>query len=352
MFSFRTTALEDQLDRSLNEGRVGCFCTPNCWNEAAGGYMHDLFRERGNLAALFTPRESELTPDTNHIEFSPADLIGLNAVVVEIQDVGVRYFNYSRDVFRLMAALAGMDAPPSLYIVDHINPAGRVVEGCMPDREMRDMPKIAHRHGLTLGELASLYHAELGAKFPLHVISASTTDSNRRVWAIPPASDIPGMFTYDLYSGGGLWNRTNITPGIGTTRPYEYIGAPFIKPGSCTDLPQERGATIRPCAFTPAFGPYAGRKCNGFQIMLEPGAEYHSLMHTLRLIHHFNDRYPGEFHLEPGFRDILADDFLFDYIVNKIPWGEAADHIKTEEQKWIRKAKKHLLYDNPPFRMK
>ncbi|MCD8313984.1 MAG: DUF1343 domain-containing protein [Bacteroidales bacterium] len=350
MFSFRTTSLEEQLDKTLQEGRVACFCTQNCWNELQGRYMYDLFRERGNLATVFTPRDTELTPQTNHIEFSRDDLAGLNAVVVEIQDVGARYFNYTRDVFRLMAVMKEMDSVPSLYIVDHVNPAGRVVEGCMPDREMQSLPKIPHRHGLTLGELANLYHTELGAKYPLHVISAATTGGGSQLWAIPPASDIPGMFTYDLYSGGGLWNSTNITPGIGTTRPYEYIGAPFVK--TQRPVPQVAGATTRPCSFTPAFGLYAGRKCYGYQIILEPGMEYHSLMHTLLLIHHFNDLYPGEFHTDAGFRDKLADDLLYDYIVNKVSWDEAAEHIKTEEQKWIRKAKKFLLYDDPPYRIK
>ncbi len=364
MFSFRTTPLEEQLDRSLNEGRVGCFCTPNCWNETEGRYMYEIFRERGNLAAVFMPKGPEMTPQTDHIECSAGDLEGLNAIVVEIQDVGTRYFNFTRDVFRLMSVMKGMEEPPSLYIVDHVNPAGRVVEGTMPDteavssvkssagQEAVSMPKVTHRHGLTLGELANLYRSEISAKYPLHVISAATTDSNRNLWTIPPSSDIPSVFTYDLYSGGGLWNNTNITPGIGTTRPYEFIGAPFIKPNLGGNIPQAAGATVRPCSFTPAFGLYAGKKCFGYQIMLQPGEEYHSLMHTLRLLHYFNDFYPGEFHLDDGFKDKLGDNVLFDYIVNKVSWEEAAEHIKTEEQKWIRKAKKYLLYDNAPYRIK
>ncbi len=352
MFSFRTTALEEQLDRGLNEGRVACFCTPNCWNEAEGRYMYDLFKSRGNLAAVFLPRGPEMTPQNDHIEFSAGDLEGLNAVVVEIQDVGTRYFNYCRDVFRLMEVMREMVEPPSLYVVDHVNPAGRVVEGTMPDREIPAMPRVAHRHGLTLGELVNLHRSEIGAKYPLHVISAATTDSNRRLWTIPPSSDIPSVFTYDLYSGGGLWINTNISPGIGTTRPYEFFGAPFIKPLTSGNIPQADGATVRPCSFTPAFGMYAGKKCFGYQIMLQPGEEYHSLMHTLRLIHYFNDFYPGDFHLDDGFEEKLADSLLFDYIVNKVSWEEAAEHIKTEEQKWIRKAKKYVLYDDSPYRIR
>ncbi len=165
MFSFRTTSLEEQLDKALHEGRVGCFCTQNCWDTERGRYMYDIFRERGNLATIFNPRDAELTPNTNHIEFSEADLRDLNAVVVEIQDVGARYFNYTKDVFRLMDVLKSMkEEAPSMYIVDHNNPAGRVVEGTMPSSILEPgVPKVAHRHGLTLGELANLYYHEIGA---------------------------------------------------------------------------------------------------------------------------------------------------------------------------------------------
>ena len=187
MFSFRTTALEDQLDKALLDGRVGCFCTQNCWDTAHGRYMYDLFTERGNLKAVFSPMGAELTPGTNHISFDAEALTELDAIVVEIQDAGARYFNYTKNVFHLMVILAAMENPPSLYIVDHINPAGRIVEGSMPSGTVEPhTPKIAHRHGLTLGELCDLWYNEIGATFALHVISALASDSTRQLlpWTI------------------------------------------------------------------------------------------------------------------------------------------------------------------------
>ena len=355
MFSFRTTSLEEQLDKALLEGGVGCFCTQNCWDTEKERYMYDIFRERGNLKIIFSPRDTELTPDTNHIEFESADLAGLSAIVVEIQDVGARYFNYTRDVFRLMDALKELkEDSPSLYIVDHINPAGRVVEGTMPLAEVEsNVPKVAHRHGLTLGELANLYYHEISAKFALHVISALATDSNKQLmpWTIAPASDIPGLFTCDMYSGGGLWNNTNITPGIGTARPYEYIGSPFVKTASTEPVPTVDGVLLRPCSFTPSCGRSAGKKCFGYQIMLEPGVEYHSLNHTLQLMRYFKERY-SEFRLEDGFEAKLSDPVMYGYINGEVSWDDVREHIKVEEQKWIRKAKKFALYDDLPYRMK
>ena len=355
MFSFRTTSLEEQLDKALLEGRVGCFCTQNCWDTQRGRYMYDIFRERGNLATIFNPRDTELTPLTNHIEFSREDLTGLNAVVVELQDVGSRYFNYTKDLFHLMDILKDMkEEAPSLYIVDHINPAGRVVEGTMPSTlHEANVPKVAHRHGLTLGELANLYHNEIGAKFALHVISALASEANKHLmpWTIAPASDIPGLFTCDLYSGGGLWNNTNISPAIGTSRPYEYIGAPFIKTAATENVPVADGVMLRPCSFTPSCGRYEGKKCFGYQIMLEPGAEYHSLMHTLQLMRYFKERYP-EFKLEDGFEAKLSDQVLLDFIYGNVSLEDMREHVKVEEQKWIRKAKKYTLYDDTPYRIK
>ena len=355
MFSFRTTSLEEQLDRALLEGKVGCFCTQNCWDTQRGRYMYDIFRERGNLEVIFIPRDTELTPLTNHIEFSKEEIEGLNAIVVEIQDVGARYFNYTKDVFRLMDLLKTMkDDAPSLYIVDHNNPAGRIVEGSMPSSvQEANVPKVAHRHGMTLGELANLYYHEIAAKFPLHIISALATGSNHQLmpWMIAPASDIPGFFTCDMYSGGGLWNNTNITPGIGTARPYEYFGAPYVKTAAGADVPVVEGIMLRPCSFTPSCGRYQGQKCYGYQLMREPGEEYHSLMHTLQLIRYFKDTYK-EFAFEEGFEAKLSDPVLWDYVNGNVSWEEAKEHIKVEEQKWIRKAKKFLLYDDQPVRIK
>ena len=355
MFSFRTTSLEEQLDKTLHEGKIGCFCTQNCWDTEKGRYMYDIFRERGNLQVIFNPRDTELTPLTNHIEFTREEIEGLGGIVVEIQDVGARYFNYTKDVFRLMDLLKAMkDDAPSLYIFDHNNPAGRIVEGSMPSSVQEDnVPKVAHRHGLTLGELANLYYHEIAAKFPLHIISALATGSNHQLmpWTIAPASDIPGLFTCDMYSGGGLWNNTNITPGIGTARPYEYFGAPYVKTAAGADVPVAEGIMLRPCSFTPACGRYQGQKCFGYQLMREPGEEYHSLMHTLQLIRYFRDTFK-EFAFEEGFEAKLSDPVLWEYVNGRVSWEEAREHIKVEEQKWIRKAKKFLLYEDQPVRIK
>lgn len=354
MFSFRTTPISEQLDKALVDGKVAVFCNQSSWNPVTGDYLYDVFRKRGNLAAIFCPSESELDISESHIDFD-ADLLGnVTAVVVEIQDVGSRYFNFTIDVFRLMSAMNNMENAPALYVVDHVNPAGRTVEGTMPSVG-RDVwtPMIAHRHGLTLGELCNLYHNEIGAAYPLHVISAEANPSTNMLmpWTVAPSADVPGLFTAKMYSGGALWLGTSITPGIGTPRPYEYIGAPFIKPVAGEGLPAPSNVIMRPCSFTPSSGLYEGEKCFGYQIVLLPGEEYHSLLHTVRLLRHFIERY-SEFTLSDSFFARLADPVIETYLKGGITFDIVQEHVKTEEQKWIRKAKRFVLYDESPCRIK
>lgn len=354
MFSFRTTPIEDQLDKGLTEGRVGCFVTQNCYDTASGRYLWELFEERGNLAKVFRPRDSELTPGTNHIEFSQDELEDLDSIVIEIQDTGSRYFNYTRDVMRLLSVRARMGDGPSVYVVDHFNPAGRTVEGTMPalDADLWT-PKVAHRHGLTLGELCYLYSSEIDAKYPLHIISAAARESSHDImpWTIAPSSDLPGLFSCDMYSGGGLWNNTTITPGIGTSRPYEYFGAPWIKPFDVALPPCPDGVMMRPCSFTPSAGRYAGEKCLGYQIILKPGVQYHSLLHTLELMRYFAEHY-SSFEMLGELFTKVADPVISEYLKGNITFDIVREYMKTEEQKWIRKAKRFSLYGDYPYRIK
>ena len=350
MFSFRTTPLEEQLDRALRDGKVGCFCNASAWNPASGEYVWEIFEKRGNLARVFRPSESEKEP-YGKIDFSQEDLEDLNAVVVDFQDSGCRHYAFTRDLMRLLLFRSRMEEGPSIYIIDRPNPMGREVEGTLPTTLEAELwtAEVTHRHGLTIGELAYYYQHESGENFPLHVISADTFPRELMSWAVPPASDIPGLFTLAFYTGGSLWHDTSISPGTGTSRPYEYIGAPFIKPSSTPPCPE--GVLMRPCHFTPAFGPYEGQECGGYQILLRPGARYHSLMHTLRLMRFFSEHYSG-FEMSESLFVKIANPVIAEYLRGGITFDIVQEHIKSEEQKWTRKARRFCLYGDSPCRIK
>ena len=352
MFSFRTTPIEDQLDKALLEGRVGVFCSQACWDADKSVYLYEIFRRRGNLKRIFLPGE-ESVPGTAHIAFDIEDIRDLDAVVVEIQDAGSRYFPFTIDVLRLISAMDSLENPPALYILDHPNPAGREVEGTLPAGDVDIWtPAAVHRHGLTLGELAQMYVSENGSGIALHVISAETAFTARTLlpWMIPPASDFAGVFTPFFYCGGKLWTDTNVNPGIGTVRPYEMIGAPFIKSDG-NPVPVPSGVLARPCSFIPMSGIYAGETCFGWQFILTPGAHYHSLLHAVSVMRFLSEHY-SQFHISDSLYGRLADPVMAEYLKGGITFDIVEEHVKSEEQKWIRKAKRFLLYNEQPVRIK
>ena len=345
MFSFRTTPLSEQLDRALRDGRTAVMESPGAWDAAQRRYSSEIFAARGNLVRV---------EDWNDSRF----LATLDAIVVDVLDTGSRYGRDLSALIGLMNVLHTLESDdengydlPSLYIVDHPNPAGRIVEGSMPPGSGKHL-RCAHRHGLTIGELARLHYADIGAKYALHIISAAASANTHLLmpWAIPAQEDVAGFFTSQMLAGHYLWRFTNVTPATGTTRPYEMFGAPWISHAD-GQVPCPPGAAMRPCTFVPWSGPYAGQTCRGWQTILFPGEEYHSLLHAVELMRHLAERY-SEFRFEPELWDTLADPVIEAYLRGSISLDIVQESIKAEEQKWIRKAKRFCLYDDPPFRIK
>ena len=101
---------------------------------------------------------------------------------------------------------------------------------------------------------------------------------------------------------------------------------------------------MRPCSFTPSAGRYADQRCLGYQIILRPGAQYHSLLHTLEMMRWFAERY-SQFEMLPELHVKVADPVISEYLRGGITFDIVQEHVKAEEQKFIRKAKRYTLYD-------
>ena len=213
-------------------------------------------------------------------------------------------------------------------------------------------PAAAHRHGLTIGELAQMYASETGAQLNLHVISATVASTPRTLmpWMVPPASDFAGVFTPYFYCGGKLWTDTNVNPGIGTVRPYEMIGAPFIKTEG-NPVPVPDGVLARPCSFIPLAGIYEGERWLGGQLSRTRGTRCHALLRAVQLMKCLSDRY-SQFQIYDSLYGRLADPVMAEYLRGGITFDIVEEHVKSEEQKWIRKAKRFLLYEDQPVRIK
>lgn len=346
LFSFRTTELSLQSDKALSQGRVGCWCDLSSFDSKRGDYTFDIFRHRGNLTKMLHPVLPEFSTNSGRCDVPPPSVLeDLDAIVIDIRDSGCRYSPETLDVMRLLSSCARMETPPSVYIVDHPNPAGRDVEGSIPSVTADPWtPKVAHRHGLTLGELCQLYCDEIEAKFPLHVISAELS---------PWTSDLIDKSRSDsrIVCGARLWEHTSISPAFGAPNPFEYFGAPWIDTEHATQLPVTEGMVLRPCRFVPNAGRYAGEVCGGYQILLKDGVRCHSLLYVLELMGHFAAHY-SQFEISPELHDVLADPVMSEYLRGGIDLDIVQEHIKTEEQRWIRKSRRFLLYDESPLRIK
>lgn len=107
---------------------------------------------------------------------------------------------------------------------------------------------------------------------------------------------------------------------------------------------------IRWTRFVPAYGIHAGEVCFGFQFMFIPGVNYHALNHALRAIRFIHDNCP-EFRFD-GMEALLDDEAMMCYLRGEVDWDVTREYIKAEEQKWLRKSKKYILYGEEPWRVK
>lgn len=366
MFSFRTTPLLEQDDRTLREGRLAVLCNQVAWHPERGEYLFETIARRGNLVRVFMPEHSFYGPVSEAFEtievrtFIPeGELDDIDAIIIELQDVGSRYSDYTLLLHNLIDSIKDSVKQTAVYILDRPCSCGRQIEGTMGDFV------LPQRHGLTFGELALMFYEELNAKFPLHVISANAERVNKELmpWTIPPFSDFAGLFTSHFYSGQCLWMGTNVSYGHGTTRPFEQFGAPWMERlfdynaaqgfdgwNDPSNPASDKNIYLRWTRFVPAYGKYANEVCFGFQLMFIPGVNYHAFNHALRLIRFVKEQCP-EFEFD-GMDALLEDEAVKLYLSGEVDWDVTSEYIKGEEQKWLRKCKKYLLYDDAPWRVK
>jgi uncharacterized protein YbbC (DUF1343 family) len=296
----------------------------------------------------------------------PEKLAGLDALVVELQDAGARYYTFLSTLRNLFTALK--DHPLPVWLLDRENPAGPQVEGSAlrPGyASFIGIEGVPHRYGLTIGEMARYFYTELGADFPLRVISWKANigpDAGPRLfpWTIAPSPNIPGFYTGDFYPGQCLWEGTNVSEGRGTTRPFEIFGAPWMeglmdynrRTGFSTwndaahPLAAE-GAFLRWHRFIPGFHKYQGWRCFGFQLIRRPGMIYHALFHALKIIRFTAENCEG-FSFLPGKYEagndktaielLAGDPVILDYLAGRsLDLAGLAEYFRKEEGGWIEK---------------
>jgi uncharacterized protein YbbC (DUF1343 family) len=227
-------------------------------------------------------------------EPAAAMLRGLDLLVIDLQDVGSRYYTFQWTMALAMRACTR--AGVRVLVLDRPNPlGGAIVEGNVPDPAFASfvgLYPLAARPGLTIGELARYLQREHGLGGDVDVVGmrgwrrAMQWEDTGLPW-VAPSPNMPTPDTARVYPGGCLIEGTNMSEGRGTTRPFEWVGAPWLDAHDYAEaLMAERlpGVVFRPARFRPTFQKWAGRVCGGVHVHVTDQARFKPFLTGLAII--------------------------------------------------------------------
>jgi len=237
-----------------------------------------------------------------HLLPKPEWLEGVDALLIDVFDVGTRVYTFINHVLMIMAALSGQNI--DIIVLDRPNPLnGMDCEGNVAYKDyfsiVGQIP-VPMRHSLTAGEYISFGMNYLSLDLQLEVVLLKNWNRNnffKGFWTYP-SPNMPGINTALVYPGAVMLEGTNLSEGRGTTKPFELIGAPFIDSGCLVNelnvLPFE-DVTFLPVFFKPEFSKFLGEVCQG--ILVQPGSfgKFRSFQIYYELIRIISQLYPRSF---------------------------------------------------------
>ncbi|MCZ6672334.1 MAG: DUF1343 domain-containing protein [Verrucomicrobia bacterium] len=297
---------------------------------------------------------------------------GLDALVVDLPDIGTRYYTFSQTMAYCMkvAGAAGV----KVIVLDRPNPIGGAqIEGSPLTKAYRSfcgIGPIANRHGMTLGELAALFRGGFGEgeaaiekhNCELEIIQVKGwqrsmyLDETSIPW-VPPSPNMQSLETAGVYPGACLFEATNLSEGRGTSRPFELLGAPFVDPAAWiaatrkVGIPLE-GVSLRAVEFTPQFQKYAGELCRGVQIHVDDRLTFKPYRFGIALLVAAAKTFPDDFKWRKQpyefIDDVPAVDLLYgdDSLRNCAEGCSSIEGILKQMEdfeRWYKSARKQYL---------
>ena len=232
-------------------------------------------------------------------------LAGLDALVVDLQDVGARIYTFVYTMTNCLRAAARHGV--KIYVCDRPNPIGGVaVEGPMLEPGFESfvgMFPIPMRHGMTIGELARLFNEAFAIGADLEVVPLGGWkremywDQTGLPWVMP-SPNMPTLDTAIVYPGAVLFEGTQVSEGRGTTRPFELVGAPWVdaeKSAARLNAEGLEGAFFRPVVFEPTFQKHAREACGGCQFHVTDRARFRPVLAAVAAMGEFHRAAPDRF---------------------------------------------------------
>ncbi len=283
-----------------------------------------------------------------------AMLQGIDAMVVDLQDIGARFYTYPAATAYLMEEAAARKLP--VFVLDRPNPIdGFDIEGPIQDSAERRYTayfRMPIRHGLTLGELARVFNAELKIGVDLTVVPMKNWrrdewfDDTGLSW-VNPSPNMRNMMAATLYPGIGAIEGTNISVGRGTDTPFEQIGAPWIDAAALSAALNARalqGLRFYPVSFTPAAGAkLGGQVCRGVFMIVTDRDRLRPVRVGLEIASALSKMYGQQFTLEDAGTLFGSAATLAKVRAGDDPASIAASW-SGDEAKWRLMRAKYLLY--------
>ena len=284
----------------------------------------------------------------------PEQLKDLDALVFDIQDVGVRFYTYISTLGHLLEEAAKVKLP--VFVLDRPNPIGGVdVEGPIADADKLSFVSyhtIPTRHGLTIGELAHLFNKQRKIGADVRVIKmegwrrAMWFDETNLTW-INPSPNMRSLTEATLYPGVGLLETTNVSVGRGTDTPFEIVGAPWIQGDKLAEYLNVRaipGVRFVPLRFTPKASVFKDEQCSGVNIIITDRFAFRPLLTGIEMALALRKLYPNDWKIDKYLRLLANADTL-----DRIKRGESARDILNSWNTGLqefRKARSEILLYN------
>ncbi len=228
----------------------------------------------------------------------------LDAIIIDLQDAGLRFYTFLATALYVMRA--AKEAGLAVIVLDRLAPiGGNRVEGPMLESAYTSFVgpyPLPIRYGMTLGEAAQLVNdQDIGCDLtviPLRNWSRALWFDETGLPFIPSSPNLPTLDALTLYPGTCLIEGTSLSEGRGTTRPFEYIGAPWLdaealaKQLNGLSLP---GLRFRPVYFVPTFSKYQGELCAGVHLVATDRDIFQPVSAMLHVLQLLKRRYPAEF---------------------------------------------------------
>jgi uncharacterized protein YbbC (DUF1343 family) len=373
---------------ALDGRRVGVVCNPASVDADLRHIADRLEAHPGaRLAAIFGPQHGfrsdvqdnmiETRHGTDEVRRVPvyslysetreptAEMLrDLDALVIDLQDVGVRIYTYVYTMANCLKAARRHGL--KVVVCDRPNPIGGAqLEGpvLVPGHEsFVGMYPIPMRHGMTIGELARLFNEHFGIGADLEVVTMdgwgrdTYFDDTGRTWILS-SPNIPTFDTTLVYPGTVLFEGTNVSEGRGTTRPFELVGAPWIVAERFADRMNRRGLPgvfFRPVLFEPTFHKHAKQGCGGCQIHVLDRRTFRPVESAIALLEAFRNEGGGafrwkdppyEYEYERNPFDVLAGSpMLREQIESGVPASDIARSWEKPVAKFAQLRETFLLY--------